>query len=181
MMMILLRLAWRNLWRHPRRTYLTLGAMVFSNVILVFMIGLQLASYDLMINNTLRAFSGHLQIQAEGYLDRPQMHRTIPDGVALAQRVRDATNRQSIAARAFGFALASSQERSYGVQVVGVQPGAEPLVSTLPGLIKQGTYLTAEHDQHVVVGRVLARNLKVGIGDELTLLGSGRDGSFAAA
>ena len=180
-MKILLRLAWRNLWRHPRRTYLTLGAIIFSNTILVFMIGLQLASYDLMIDNTLRSFSGHLQIQAKGYLDRPQMHRSIPDGVGLAKRVRETTGQPDVAARALGFALASSKERSYGVQVVGVQPSFEPLVSTLPGLIKEGTYLRGDHNQHVVVGRVLARNLKIGIGDELTLLGSGMDGSFAAA
>jgi len=32
-----------------------------------------------------------------------------------------------------------------------------------------------------IIGSVLARNLKVQLGDELTLLGSGRDGSFAAA
>ena len=33
----------------------------------------------------------------------------------------------------------------------------------------------------IVIGSVLARNLRVDVGDELTLLGSGLDGSFAAA
>ncbi len=32
----------------------------------------------------------------------------------------------------------------------------------------------------IVIGSVMARNLKVAVGDELTLLGSGFDGSFAA-
>ena len=38
-------MAWRNLWRHKRRTWLTVGAMIFSNLILVFSISLQLGSY----------------------------------------------------------------------------------------------------------------------------------------
>ena len=63
------RLAWRNIWRQKRRTWLTALAMIFSNVLLVFMISLQFGSYDMMINNTLNMYSGQLQIQHEGYLD----------------------------------------------------------------------------------------------------------------
>ena len=65
-MNITLRLAWRNLWRHSRRTWLTIGAMVFSNALLVFMISLQFGMYDLMIDNTLKSFTGHVQVQATG-------------------------------------------------------------------------------------------------------------------
>ena len=37
-MTLSLRMAWRNLWRNKRRTWLTATAMAFSNVLLVFMI-----------------------------------------------------------------------------------------------------------------------------------------------
>jgi ABC-type lipoprotein release transport system permease subunit len=80
-----------------------------------------------------------------------------------------------------GFALVSSEQRSYGAQIAGVQPQYEPKVSVLPGLIKHGHYLSGNDLEEAVIGSVMARNLKVGIGDELTLLGSGKDGSFAAA
>ncbi len=59
---ITFKLAWRNLWRRKRRTWLTVGAMVFSNILLVFMISLQIGMYAMMINNTLRAQTGHLQV-----------------------------------------------------------------------------------------------------------------------
>jgi putative ABC transport system permease protein len=178
---LVFRLAWRNLWRHPRRTWLTVGAIVFSNMLLVFMISLQFGMYGLMIDNTLQAFTGHLQIQAPGYIDDEKMRQTVDDIVPLAEKLRDHFDSDSIAARATAFALVSSEERSYGTAVIGVEPAFERNVSTLPGLVSQGRYLGEQDAAEIVIGAALARNLRVALGDELTLIGSGRDGSFAAA
>jgi ABC-type lipoprotein release transport system permease subunit len=178
---ITLRLAWRNLWRHSRRTWLTIGAMVFSNAILVFMISLQFGMYDLMIENTLKAFTGHIQVQALGYKDEQKIRQVVPQADALAARLRQALGLESIAVRSAAFALLSSEDRSYGVQLFGVDPEYEPRVSSIPGLVAQGRFPATRDAQEIVLGDVLARNLQVEQGDEVTLLGSGRDGSFAAA
>lgn len=180
-MNIVVRLAWRNLWRHQRRTWLTIGAIVFSNTLLVFMISMQFSMYGLMIDNTLKVFTGHMQVQARGYKDDQKMRQTVPEIVPLADRLRADFPAERIAARGWAFALASSEERSYGVGIYGVEPKFEPQVSSIPGLIKEGRYLAQSDAVEIVIGAVLARNLRVKVGDELTLLGSGRDGSFAAA
>ncbi len=180
-MNIVLRLAWRNLWRQPRRTWLTIGAMVFSNALLVFMISLQFGMYELMINNTLQAFTGNIQVQAPGYKDDLKMRQIVPDIDQLAENLRAGLDLQTVTARAAAFSLISSEERSYGVQIFGVDPAHESSVSTIPGLVKEGRFLSDSDAAEIVIGAVLARNLRVEIGAELTLLGSGRDGSFAAA
>ena len=179
-MNLLFRLAWRNLWRQPRRTWLTVGAMVFSNALLVFMISIQFGMYDLMIENSLKAFSGHMQVQAPGYIDDAKMRQVVPNAGPLAENLRTDLGINSVAARGAAFALASSDDRSYGIQVLGVEPAHEPTVSTIPGLVKEGRYLQGADAAEIVIGSVLARNLKAGLGSEITLLGSGRDGSFAA-
>jgi len=173
-------LAWRNLWRHKRRTWLTVGAMIFCNTLLVFLISLQLGSYQMMIDNTLGAFSGHIQIQHSNYNDEQKIHQSVPNVVQLAERVRSELGLETVAARGIAFALASSEERSFGIQLAGVQPDFESRVSTFPGLVKQGRYLRDTDAAEIVIGAVLAQNLKVSVGDELTFLGSGLDGSFAA-
>ena len=180
-MNIVVRLAWRNLWRHQRRTWLTVGAMVFSNTLLVFMISMQFGMYDLMIDNTLKVFTGHMQVQAPGYKDDQKMRQTVPDILPLAGKLRATFPMEKIAARGTAFALASSEERSYGIGIFGVEPLHEPQVSSIPGLVSEGRYLAETDAPEIVIGAVLARNLRVEIGDEITLLGSGRDGSFAAA
>jgi len=178
---LVFRLAWRNLWRQPRRTWLTTGAMMFSNMLLVFMISLQFGMYGLMIDNTLQSFTGHLQIQAPGYIDDKKMRQTVADIVPLTESIRAEFPEHNIAARTTGFALISSEDRSYGIAVFGVEPAYEPGVSTLPGLVSEGRFLGDNDAAEIIIGAALARNLRVELGDELTLLGSGRDGSFAAA
>ena len=173
-------LAWRNLFRQPRRTWLTTGAIAFSNLILVFLLSLQLGLYEMMIDSGLRPFTGHLQVQHADYLDGQKLRQTVPEAATLAQQLRTELGLEAVSPRAAAFALASSEERSYGVQVLGVDPEFEPKVSTVPGLVKEGRYLEHIDANEVVVGEVLARNLRASIGDELTFLGSGRDGSFAA-
>ncbi len=180
-MNIVLRLAWRNLWRHSRRTWLTIGAMVFSNMLLVFMISLQFGMYGLMIDNSLKVFTGHMQVQAPGYNDDQKMRQVVPDVQNLADSLRQAFGSDEIAARGWAFGLASSDERSYGVGVYGVEPGFEPIVSNIPGLVIEGRFLEDTNAQEIVIGAILARNLRATVGDEITLLGSGVDGSFAAA
>lgn len=177
---VVLRMAWRNLWRHGKRTWLTVGAMIFSNSLLVFAISLQFGSYEMMIDNSLQAFSGHIQLQHPSYLEQPKMRYAIDDIDALAQQLRDELGLTSISARASGFALASSAERSYGLQLLGVDALHEPGVSTLPGLISRGRYLQPGAREEIVIGSVLARNLRIEPGDELSFLGSGFDDSFAA-
>ncbi len=48
-------------------------------------------------------------------------------------------------------------------------------------MIDEGRFLGDMNAAEIVIGRVLARNLRVEVGDELTFIGSGLDGSFAAA
>ncbi|PSW06631.1 ABC transporter permease [Photobacterium lipolyticum] len=179
-MSIELRLAWRNLWRHKRRTWITVSAMVFSNILLVFMLSLQVGTYQMMIDNSLSLFSGHLQIQHRQYLDTPKLRYDIENPQQLAKELRTQLGTDAVASRAATFSLVSSDERSFGVQVIGVEPEYDTHTSTLSGLIKKGRYLSGNDSKELILGSTLARNLKVGVGDEITILGSGRDGSFAA-
>lgn len=177
---MILRMAWRNVWRHPRRSGLTIAAISATATLLIFSITLQLGAYDVMIDSTLRQFTGYLQVQRQGYLDRPGLRLDIPGAAALARRIEERTG-TTVAMRGQAFALASSGSRSHGVMVVGVEPSREPRVSNLPETIRHGRYLAATNAYESVLGEALARRLKVEVGDELTLLGSGREGSMAAA
>lgn len=179
-MTLIITMAWRNLWRHPRRTLFTLLAIAFATAILVFGVSLQQGIYRAMIDAAAGIFQGQLQIQPRGYLERPDIHRVIHHPDLVSRAILPVIRGGAVAIRATGFALAASGERSYGVQIVGVQSDREPNVSVIPHVMKQGRYLTTADTQAAVIGHILARNLKLKLGDDLTLYGQGRDGSVAA-
>ena len=176
----MIHLAWRNLWRNRRRSLLTISGIGFSCFLFVFATPVQFGAFDSMVDLSLRLFVGHAQIQKKGYEQNPQISNAIDDAGQIAQRIRDTDKYGAVSVRAMGFALVSSNQRSYGAQILGVEPDHEPQVSTIPSMIQHGHYLSDSDAQEAVIGSALARNLKIGVGDELTVLGSGKDGSMAA-
>jgi len=175
-----IKMAWRNVWRNPRRTLLTVSAIIFACMILVFMLSLQFGSYETMINTSVKIHAGHLQIQAEEYHEKMKMRMVVADPDSVSRILDSVKGVAAYTARAKAFSLVSSNTRTSGVLVIGIDPEREANVSTLKRLIRDGRYLSNKDTNKVMVGKLLAKNLKVVPGDELTLLGQGRDGSIAA-
>jgi putative ABC transport system permease protein len=179
---MILELAWRNSWRQPRRTILSSLAIAFTSAFLIFMPSLQNGSYIAMVENTLRLFDGYAEIQQPGYRDNPEIRNSLKMSDSLISDLKKIRHVETVSQRAISFALLASDQRSFGAQIVGVQSDSEALVSTIPNNIKQGRFLLTDNSNtdEIVLGDVLAKNLKASIGDKITLLGNGRDGSLAA-
>ena len=180
-MSIDLKMAWRNVWRNPRRTVLTMAAVAFSCLLLVFMLSWQWGSYQAMINSAVGLRTGHLQVQAPGYQKNHDLRKVLAKPGEIARLLEGLPQVAAYSPRANAFALVSSQDRTYGVMISGVDPAGEARVSRLPGLVRQGRFLRPGDGAQAVLGRLLAQNLRVKVGDEVVLLGQGRDGSVAAS
>ena len=176
-----LLMAWRNIWRNPRRSMLTILAIVFATALLVFMLSFQFGAYDDMIDSSVRLSSGHVQIVAPGYHDRPKMRKVLVDPAPLILAASDLNNIEQISGRSEAFVLASGEKRSRGIMVTGVAPAQELKMSSVPDQIVAGRYLRDEDGAAGVIGVLAAQHLQLSLGDECVLLGSGRDGSIAAA
>jgi ABC-type lipoprotein release transport system permease subunit len=173
-------MAWRNIWRNPRRSVLTILAIAFAGMLLVFMLSWQFGSYETMINSAVRIHTGHLQVQAKGYNDRQSMRLVVPDPTAVAEILAKTPEVSAYTFRTNAFSLASSKQRTYGAMVIGIDPEKEAEVSTLNKRIRKGTYLSSGDTNQALLGHLLAENLHVRLDDEVVLLGQGRDGSIAA-
>jgi ABC-type lipoprotein release transport system permease subunit len=177
---MLLALAWRNLWRRPQRTILSLLSMAIAAALLVFMLSFQLGVYETMKESTLRIFDGYAQFQPDGYAADPGFDRTIAHAEGLIQEAVAIRGVAAAAPRVNGFAILANGERSYGAAVVGVDPAAEIKISSIAAMIRDGRYLDPADRDTAVLGASLARNLQLAVGGRVTLFGAARDGSVAA-
>lgn len=173
-------MAWRNVWRNPRRTVLTILAIAFACILLVFMLSLQIGMYEVMIDAAVKLKTGHLQVLAQGYNADHKIRKTIARPGAVAQLLDTTPHVTGYTFRANGFALLSSEQRTYGGLITGVDPVRELKISSVAQTIRKGRFLLPSDTNSAIVGTLLAKNLKIDVGDELVVLGSGRDGSIAA-
>ncbi len=171
-------IAWRNLWRNRRRTWLTSGGIAFAIWLLVFSVSMQDGSFEVMVDNGARLMLGHAQIQHPDYQDDPKMEHTINGTEGFLSRLAGEPGVLAASPRVLGFALVSKGERSFGAQVIGVDAYQESRWSTLPEMVADGRYLQGAGE--AVLGSVLARNLGVAVGDEIVLLGTAKEGGVAA-
>ncbi|MFA5965136.1 MAG: FtsX-like permease family protein [Sphingomonas sp.] len=177
---MLAALAWRNIWRQPWRTALSLTSIALAGAITIFILSLQLGVYGTMKENVLRLVDGFAQVQPPGYALDPDLRKTIAGPAALMRRLEALPQVTATAPRATSYAILSNGPRSYGAAVVGIDPAREPAVSTLGATVSRGRYLEPGDDDAAVIGAGLARNLKLAPGGQLTLLGEAADGSIAA-
>lgn len=176
---LFLQVAWRNLWRNKRRTFLTVAAIAFGMALVQFAMSFQSGSYGPMIELGTRMGSAHLQILHEAFHDEPRVEYAIGDIGARLAALDQMPALSNVSARADAFALVSNDPHSTAALISGVLPERELALSDLPGRVSKGTYLTG--DNQIYIGAALARNLQVDLGGELVLIGTNAEGGLGAA
>jgi putative ABC transport system permease protein len=159
---------------------LTVGAIALGLAFNIFMRGIGDGFHDQMVDNSVRAEIGHIQIHRFGYHDDPGLSKTLPDPGRITQAIRSLPSLRGYSFRVLGSGLASTAENSSGVQILGVDPMQEQTVTTIQNAIVQGRYLASGVQRPILLGERLAAHLKASLDDKVVLLVQAADGSMGA-
>lgn len=180
-MILLLKLAWRNIWRNKRRTYISSSAIIFAVIIAIFSNSFQRGVWDYAIDSLVRTHVGHIQLHADGYWDSQEMDMAFQWSDSLHTQLTDLPASQAAAGRLEGFAMAYNYNdtSSKPALIKGVEPEREIGLSRLNEEVIEGEYLQ-KGDQGVLLAIGLAERMQFKIGDSITLISSGYHGANAA-
>ena len=172
---IILRIAWRNLWRRPLRTVLTVSTVSLGLSLLLISLGLGDGSHRQMIESGVRMGSGHVVVAHRGYYEEGGLARFLSQEQwrAAESWINENGARfgvQQTVKRVFASGLVSSADGATGVQIFGIDPDEEARISTFAEKVKEGEFLRPNRPQAVVVGEGVARKLAVGLGGRVVLM-----------
>jgi ABC-type lipoprotein release transport system permease subunit len=173
------RLAWRNIWRNKRRTWITVASILLSVLLAVLMRSMQLGMYDHMIEKVVRTYAGYVQLHQKGYWDEKTLNNSMEANDSLLNRMGALEEVQVVAPRLEGFALASHQDLTKGVQVIGMDPGKERELMNLKERLEEGAIIDST-SRGVLIGKGISDYFDIGIDDTLVFLGQGFRGMSAA-
>lgn len=177
MMMVIL--AWKNIWRNKKRSLIILAATAVGLAAGIFSVGLMTGMYDSMVDSTINRGLGNLQIHTTSYKRDQLIRQYLPDMDSLMQKLNNHPDIRSYATHTLIEGMASSAAIASGALIIAVDPALEQNVTALSKSLVAGTYLDAPNS--IVIGKKLAEKLKVKLRSRIVLSFAGMDGTIIYA
>lgn len=178
--MLFWQMAWRNVWRYRRRSLLTVLTIALGLAFNVLMRGIGDGFHEQMVDNSVRAQIGHIEIHRSGYQHDPALLKTLPDVQLLERVVPRTPHLRGYSFRVLGDGLASTAENSAGVSIVGIVPQAERSVTTIDRAVIAGRFLDDGMSRPILIGERLSQSLGARLNDKVVLMVQAADGSLGA-
>ena len=183
-MLNVIKIALRNLARFGRRTLLTSTLITLGIVSVLLFVAIAGSFKAMMISQFTDAVLGHLEVHRKGYVASID---TLPLNLNMkpsaVERVEQALKKldavEAYSTRVKIGAMFSNFTETTSIRVNGIDPQAEVATTPmLPGRIvdgnKQGPVLKRGE---ILIPQLLARGMKVKVGDTIVLVATNRDGS----
>ena len=173
-----LKMAWRNLWRNPRRTLITISSITIGLIAIVFYFGFMDGMNRQTLENNIRGHSGHIKVYAKGYQKDPAISKRIIETEGILKILLSEPHVHYALPRINTQGLVATGEKSAGAMILGIDLNKEENVSDYKRYVREGTYYIPGGG--ILIGKGLAKLLRADIGDTLSIIIQAADGSMGA-
>ncbi len=179
-MKILLKIAWRNIWRNPRRSWVLITSIAVGVFGYLGTSAFSRGFLNQMIASAINLRGGHILISAKGFYENPNVRSSIkqPEEISgVLSSFRDIASAPTVELNG----MINSTESAAGVIVNGILPQREVRITTISKSIVQGQYLTSGSKNEIIIGQELAHKLHVRLGEKVVLMTSDLEKNISSA
>ena len=174
---MLLKLAWRNIWRNKRRTFITLAMIQFAVVLATFMSAFRYGILDAQVENVVGGYQGYGAINDTSFVDEPNIENTVPFNDSIKNYLNDKAVIKSYSPRILGVGMMTCGDKFKITKITGVDPDLEDSLTHLSNFIVRGRLM--ENPGEVVLGGRLSKRLKADLDSLVFVTGMGYHGNTA--
>ena len=166
---MLVQLAWRNLWRNRRRTFINLLALALGVMGIVTLQSYRESAFSQMLESITTQLVGHIQVHGRGYQASPEIGNIVADPVTIETTLKGALPGVIPERRVLGAGLVGTEDSAAGAMVMGVQPGHGSFTVVRGAGLSAATSSAAPAE--ALLGVDLGAQLGVDVGGEVVLVG----------
>jgi putative ABC transport system permease protein len=166
---MLIKIAWRNVWRNRTRSLVILLAValglwggIFSDA---FMNGMA----QQQVYSAIHTETGDLQLNQKGFLLNHDIQLRITNADSVVRVLRSNPSVAMAAPITQITAMASTASGSTGIMLNGVDPSVQAHISNLSQLLVEGNYFKGDEPDQAVISQKLADKLHVKLHSRIVL------------
>jgi len=163
---MIIKVAWRNIWRHKMRSLVIIASVVVGLWAGLFLMGFYYGTSEQRVNTAISQEISHLQIHNPDFKTDYEVRYVIPGADTLIAEIAGMPEVKSVAGRTITRAMASTASGSSGILLNGVDAVAEDSVTQLRSKVIEGEYLESDKRNRMLVGQKLADKLKLKMGSK---------------
>jgi ABC-type lipoprotein release transport system permease subunit len=180
--MMMLVLAWKNIWRNKKRSLIILAATTIGLTAGLFTVGMVSGMYDSIIYTTINRELGNIQIHTPSFQKDQLIEQYIQSPDSLMQILNTSSNIKAASTHSLIEGMASSATTASGVIIYGINPDDEKRITSISKSIFEGSYLDSQQRANsILIGGKLAEKLKLKLRSKLVLSFAGLDGNIIYA
>ncbi len=174
---MLFRLAWRNIWRNKRRTFITLAMIQFAVVLATFMSAFRYGILDAQVENVVGGYQGYGAINDTAFVNEPNIESIVPFNDSIRRYLREKAVIEAYSPRILGVGMMTCGEKFKIAKITGVEPSLEDSLTHLSSFVVRGKLMNQPGE--VVLGSRLSKRLKADLDSTVFVSGVGYHGNTA--
>tara|TARA_S200000501_G_scaffold73454_1_gene65361 strand:- start:1964 stop:3181 length:1218 start_codon:yes stop_codon:yes gene_type:complete len=166
---MILSLAWKNIWRSKRRSFVVMSAVAIGVWSIIFMVSFYNSMMGAISRNSLQHDYSHIQIHHEGYLSDPGLDFQVKNPSKLLEFHSQISDIKAVSGRLIVNGMVASPKTNLGIQVYAIDPEDEAAVTNLPSFLIAGDYFTNIKRNPILLSQKLAEKLKVKVRSKVVI------------